>query len=103
MPSVPRQQDYTHSRQDSLPNVWPLTKSDAAELRNTAEPMNPISYILILMAMTVAPVSQIASVREVSTLIGAAIGARLFGEQHLRSRLAAACIIVLGVIAVAHG
>jgi drug/metabolite transporter (DMT)-like permease len=65
--------------------------------------LNPISYILILMAMTAAPVSQIAPVREVSTLIGAAIGGRLFGEQHLRSRLAAASIIVLGVIAVAHG
>jgi drug/metabolite transporter (DMT)-like permease len=65
--------------------------------------LNPISYILILMAMTIAPVSQIAPVREVSTLIGAAIGGRLFGEQHLRSRLAAASIIVLGVIAVAHG
>jgi drug/metabolite transporter (DMT)-like permease len=65
--------------------------------------LNPISYILILMAMTVAPVSQIAPVREVSTLIGAAIGGRLFGEQHLRSRFAAASIIVLGVVAVAHG
>ncbi|HEY1478101.1 MAG TPA: hypothetical protein VGF37_10495 [Chthoniobacterales bacterium] len=59
--------------------------------------------MLILMAMTVAPVSQIAPVREVSTLIGAAIGGRLFGEQRLRSRLAAASIIVLGVFAVAHG
>jgi drug/metabolite transporter (DMT)-like permease len=65
--------------------------------------LNPISYILILRAMTVAPVSQIAPVREVSTLIGAVIGGRLFAEQHLRSRLAAASIIVLGVIAIAHG
>jgi drug/metabolite transporter (DMT)-like permease len=65
--------------------------------------LNPISYILILMAMTIAPVSQIAPVREVSILIGAAVGGRLFGEQHLRSRLAGASIIVLGVIAVAHG
>jgi len=65
--------------------------------------LNPISYILILVAMTVAPVSQIAPVREISTLIGAAIGGRLFGEQHLRNRLAAASIIVLGVVAVAHG
>jgi len=65
--------------------------------------LNPISYILILLAMTVAPVSQIAPVREVSTLIGAVIGGRLFAEQHLRSRLAAASIIVLGVIAIAHG
>jgi drug/metabolite transporter (DMT)-like permease len=65
--------------------------------------LNPISYILILIAMTVAPVSQIAPVREVSTLIGAFIGGRLFAEQQLGSRLAAALIIVLGVIAIAHG
>jgi drug/metabolite transporter (DMT)-like permease len=65
--------------------------------------LNPISYILILTAMTVAPVSQIAPVREVSTLIGSAIGGRLFAEQHLRSRLVAAFIIILGVIAIAHG
>jgi len=42
--------------------------------------------------MTIAPVNQIAPLREVSTLIGAAIGGRLSGEQHLRSRLAAASI-----------
>jgi drug/metabolite transporter (DMT)-like permease len=65
--------------------------------------LNPISYILVLVAMTVAPVSQIAPVREISTLIGAAIGGRVFGERHLGRRLAAASIIVLGVIAVAHG
>jgi drug/metabolite transporter (DMT)-like permease len=65
--------------------------------------LNPISYILVLVAMTAAPVSQVAPVREVGTLIGTAIGGRLFGERHLGSRLAAASIIVLGVIAVAHG
>jgi hypothetical protein len=40
---------------------------------------------------------------DVRPLTGAAIGGRLFGEQHLRSRLAAASIVVLDVIAVAHG
>jgi len=65
--------------------------------------LNPISYILILIAMTRAPVSQIAPVREMSTLIGAFVGGRLFAEQHLRRRLTAASIIVVGVIAVAHG
>ena len=65
--------------------------------------LNPISYILVLSAMTVAPVSQIAPTREVSTLIGALVGGRLFAEQHLGRRLAAASVIVAGVIAVAHG
>jgi drug/metabolite transporter (DMT)-like permease len=53
--------------------------------------------------MTRAPVSQIAPAREMSTLIGAFVGGRLFAEQHLRRRLTAASIIVVGVIAVAHG
>jgi drug/metabolite transporter (DMT)-like permease len=65
--------------------------------------LNPISYILVLIAMTAAPVSQIAPTREISTLIGAFVGGRLFAEQHLRRRLVAASIIVVGVIAVAHG
>jgi drug/metabolite transporter (DMT)-like permease len=64
---------------------------------------NPISYILILSVMTVAPVSQIAPMREISTLIGAFIGGRLFAEEQLGRRLAAASIIVIGVLAVAHG
>jgi drug/metabolite transporter (DMT)-like permease len=65
--------------------------------------LNPISYILVLIAMTVAPVSQIAPTREVSTLFGALVGRRLFAEQHLGRRLAAASVIVVGVIAIAHG
>jgi drug/metabolite transporter (DMT)-like permease len=65
--------------------------------------LNPISYILILTVLTVAPVSQIAPMREISTLIGALVGGRLFAEKHLRRRLAAASVIVIGVLAVAHG
>jgi drug/metabolite transporter (DMT)-like permease len=77
-------------------------------IRNRAELVgvtlaNPISYILILSVMVVAPVSQIAPMREISTLIGAFIGGRLFAEEQLGRRLAAASIIVIGVLAVAHG
>ncbi len=61
-------------------------------IRNRAELVgltlaNPISYILILSVMVVAPVSQIAPMREISTLIGAFIGGRLFAEEQLRRRL----------------
>ena len=87
------------NRRGEVPTYW---RRYRAELFGVTI-LNPISYILILLAMTIAPVSQIAPLREVSTLIGAAIGGRLFGEQHLRSRLAAASMIVVGVIAVAHG
>jgi drug/metabolite transporter (DMT)-like permease len=87
------------NRREDLAIYW---KQNRTELFGVTI-LNPISYILILTAMTVAPVSQIAPVREVSTLIGAAVGGRLFAEQHLRSRLAAAAIIILGVIAIAFG
>jgi drug/metabolite transporter (DMT)-like permease len=91
------------------PIVW-HQQNDVAKYwaRNRAELLgvtllNPMSYILILSAMTIAPVSQIAPMREISTLIGAFIGGRLFAEEHLRRRLAAASVIVMGVVAVAHG
>ena len=58
---------------------------------------------MILSVMTVAPISQFAPMREISTLIGAFIGGRLFAEEQLGSRLAAASIIAIGVLAVAHG
>lgn len=87
-----------HQRKDIV-RYW--TKNRAELIGVTLA--NPISYILILSVMTVAPVSQIAPMREVSTLIGAFIGGHLFAEKNLSSRLAAASIIVLGVLAVAHG
>ena len=87
---------------DQRPDLAPYWRKNRSELFGVTI-LNPFSYILILTALTVAPVSQIAPIREVSTLIGAAVGGRLFAEQHLSSRLAAAFIIILGVIAIAHG
>jgi drug/metabolite transporter (DMT)-like permease len=91
------------------PMVWPK-RNDIGRYwaKNRAELFgvtlaNPISYILILSVMTVAPVSQVAPMREISTLIGAFVGGRLFAEEQLGRRLAAASIIVIGVLAVAHG
>jgi len=82
-----------------IPKYWATNKPELFGVTI----LNPISYILVLIAMTRAPVSQIAPTREISTLVGALVGGRLLAEQHLRRRLAAASIIVIGVIAVAHG
>ena len=65
--------------------------------------LNPLSYILVLTALVAAPVSAIAPAREISILVGAALGARLLGEGDARRRLAAAGAMVLGVIAIALG
>src|SRR5258708_19785152 len=90
------------------PLVW-RQRTEIAKYWATNKPelfgvtiLNPISYILVLIAMTGAPVSQIAPTREISTLVGALVGVRLLAEQHLRLRLAAASILVIRVISLPH-
>lgn len=63
----------------------------------------PLSYILVLTALRFTPVSYVAPAREVSILIGAAMGARLLGEGSARNRLAGAAAMVAGVVALAVG
>ena len=63
----------------------------------------PLSYILVLTAMRFTPVSYVAPAREISILIGTAMGARLLAEGDAPRRLGAACAMVLGVVALAVG
>jgi drug/metabolite transporter (DMT)-like permease len=63
----------------------------------------PFAYILVLTAMQFTPVSYVAPAREISILIGTAMGARLLGEGDVQRRLAGACAMVLGVVGLAVG
>ena len=63
----------------------------------------PLSYIFVLTALSFTPVSYVAPAREISILIGAAMGARLLGEGDAPRRLAGAGAMVLGVVALALG
>ena len=63
----------------------------------------PLSYILVLTAMQFTPVSYVAPAREISILIGTAMGTRLLAEGNGRRRLVAASAVVLGVVALAVG
>ena len=63
----------------------------------------PLSYILVLTAMQFTPVSYVAPAREISILIGTAMGTRLLAEGDGRRRLVAASAMVLGVVALAVG
>jgi drug/metabolite transporter (DMT)-like permease len=63
----------------------------------------PLSYILVLTAMRFTPVSYVAPAREISILIGTAMGARLLAEGDAPRRLGAAAAMVLGVVALAIG
>lgn len=65
--------------------------------------LSPLSYILVLTAMVFTPVSYVAPVREISILIGTAMGTQLLAEGHAPHRLAGAAAMVAGVIALAIG
>lgn len=65
--------------------------------------LGPLGYILVLKAMTLAPVSHVAPTRELSMMIGAWFGARVLGEGGTKQRLVAAALIVAGVSALALG
>jgi drug/metabolite transporter (DMT)-like permease len=65
--------------------------------------LSPISYILLLTALVFSPVSYVAPFRQVSILIGAALGARMLSESDPRRRLTSAGLMMFGVIALALG
>jgi drug/metabolite transporter (DMT)-like permease len=63
----------------------------------------PLSYILVLTAMSFTPVSYVAPAREIAILIGTLMGARLLAESDAPRRLAAASAMVLGIVALTLG
>jgi drug/metabolite transporter (DMT)-like permease len=65
--------------------------------------LTPVAYIMVLVAMRVAPVSHIAPAREMSMMIGAYLGAKFLSEPHLARRLTASALIAGGVAALALG
>ena len=77
------------------------------EMREYAKPvlvvslLAPMGYILVLYAMRVAPISHVAPVRELATLIGTYFGARLLKERAAPSRVVGAVGIVAGVVCLA--
>ena len=64
---------------------------------------NPLAYILVLTALTVAPVVYVAPAREVSVLLTVVLGSVLLGEGDLRRRLGWAGLILVGMTVLALG
>jgi drug/metabolite transporter (DMT)-like permease len=60
---------------------------------------SPVSYVLVLYALQVAPLSHVAPAREVSMLFAALLGGHLLGEKDRGPRIAGAALIAAGVIA----
>ncbi len=65
--------------------------------------LGPLGYLLVLQAVTIAPVSHVAPARELSMLVAAWLGGRALGEGDLRRRLLASAVVVAGVVCLALG
>jgi drug/metabolite transporter (DMT)-like permease len=65
--------------------------------------LSPLAYVLVLYAVTIAPLSHVAPAREVSMLFAALIGGHLLGEADRAWRLLGAACIAGGVVALALG
>lgn len=63
----------------------------------------PLAYLLVLIALTRAPVSAVAPTRELSIVIGVVLGGRLLREADAMVRVLAAAAVVAGVVALAVG
>jgi drug/metabolite transporter (DMT)-like permease len=65
--------------------------------------LSPLAYVLVLFALRLTAVAYVAPAREVSVLLGAAMGVSVLGEPDARRRLLAAAGIVVGILALALG
>lgn len=65
--------------------------------------LGPLSYVMVLYALTLAPLSHVAPAREVSMLFAALLGGQLLGEGDRALRLLGAAGIALGVAGLALG
>jgi drug/metabolite transporter (DMT)-like permease len=85
---------------------WPDVKREWTTHRTEALGValfSPLSYVLVLTALSFTAVSYVAPAREVSILIGAIMGARLLSEEDAGRRVLASCAVVAGIAALALG
>jgi drug/metabolite transporter (DMT)-like permease len=87
------------SRADQLVNQW--RRQWAAVL--TVGLLAPIAYGLVLVALSLAPVSSVAAAREVSVVIAAILGARVLREPYGRPRLLGSAVIAGGLALLVAG
>jgi drug/metabolite transporter (DMT)-like permease len=63
----------------------------------------PLSYLLVLIAMKTTPVTYVAPVRELSIVFGVFFGVNLLKEKDSVKRFIAAGIILVGIVLLAFG
>lgn len=65
--------------------------------------LGPLTYILVLTALAVSPVSYVAPLRESGILVGTLMGTHLLAEAGGRRRVVAAAGMLVGIVALALG
>ncbi|MFI6043310.1 EamA family transporter [Nocardia sp. NPDC051321] len=61
----------------------------------------PITSVLVLYAMSLAPLSVVAPIRELSIVIGGVLAWRTLGEANPIRRLTGTCIVLAGIVTIA--
>jgi drug/metabolite transporter (DMT)-like permease len=93
----------------SAPALWIHRQSISTWMRQDRKALlavavlSPAAYLLVLGAMTIAPLSLVAPAREISILLGVIAGAKLLQEGKMASRLGAASLMVAGIAALGWG
>jgi len=91
------------------PSQWRARRAFAVALRTQwryallSSILAPMGYVMVLYAVTMAPLSHVAPAREVSMLFAALLGGRLLGEGERGLRLLGAALIAGGVVMLAWG
>ncbi len=82
------------------PTIGPLLRRHRVEIVVVAA-LSPLAYIFVLQALTLAPVSVVAPVRESSIVVGALLSWLVLREPHPARRLAGSLVVLAGVAALA--
>ncbi|MCA5922565.1 EamA family transporter [Curtobacterium oceanosedimentum] len=59
--------------------------------------LSPLSYILVLLAVTIAPVALVAPMREVSVVLVSVFGALVLREGRAATRIGASVVVLAGI------
>jgi drug/metabolite transporter (DMT)-like permease len=90
---------FVLSRPDLVRRAWRMDRRPALGVAL----LSGFAYILVLYALTLAAVSYVAPAREVSVLVGTALGVGVLREGDPRRRLMCATAMVVGILALAIG
>ncbi|MFI6167735.1 EamA family transporter [Nocardia sp. NPDC051052] len=88
---------YVIPRRTQVAQLWCAHRRQLCTVGAVA----PITSVLVLYAMTLAPLSVVAPIRELSIVIGGVLAWRRLGEADPIRRLTGTCIVLAGIVTIA--